>query len=151
MAKTKKKKKTHHRRKVGAISPQTMKSLEMLGGALIGGFAGWMGYTKINSVPNAVMGFGQFAVGAGATVLVDEPFVKGFGMGLLAVSAIIGGEAVGLLSGVGEVTNLPQSNNLRIAGYGNVKQLGQAPTSSFPKPMAVGAVLPKKYAGIYNR
>lgn len=158
----KKTKKTHHvhsRRKVGALGPAQMDGLAMGAGAAVGAGAGWYIYTTQTTIADNLMGLIQAAIGFVGLLFLDMPLLKGVSIGLIGSAAIIEGESFGLLSGI---TNLPNSSNLRIAGPGNVRQLGgtanvhqlgAAPNRQFPMPAAVGraGMTSSRYAGIYHR
>lgn len=148
MAKKGKKKAVHHKKRVSGMSSQQSDSLAQAAGAAVGAAAGWYIYTTQKSIQDNLMGLIQAAAGVGLMFFVKAPIAKGIGLGLVASAAIIEGESFGLLSGV---TNLPSSSNLKIAGYGDVRQLGAAPGMSFPKPASVGsAAMARKYAGVYK-
>src|SRR6516225_8781280 len=124
---------THHRRRhVGALSKDQQDAAMTGLGAILGGAIGWFGYTKITGINNALMGVGEAAAGLGLAVFSKEPLVRGLGFGLVATAGIIGGETLGFLSGVGRVTNLPSTSPLRIAGYGDVRQIAGTPGQMFP-------------------
>ncbi len=147
--KKKTKKKVTHRRRIGASSKKG-DALQMLGGALLGGAAGWYAYTTQKTITDNLMGALQIGLGVAAVLCVDMPLVKGLGLGLAASGGIIEGESFGFLSGV---TNLPSNQSqLKIAGYGSVHQLGNVPGNKFPSPGNVGNMqTARKYAGVYKR
>jgi hypothetical protein len=148
MAKTKTKKKVHHhRRHVGALGKHS-DALATGAGAAVGAAGGWYIYTTQKSIQDNLMGLLQAGAGFALLIFTKQPLLKGVGLGLVASAAIIEGESFGLLSGT---TNLPQSGNLKIAGYESVKQLGAAPGAMFPRPKGVGAhsSMARKYGGMY--
>lgn len=152
--KAKKKTVTHHR-KVGALKTQQADALQMTAGAALGAAGGWYVYTTQKTIKDELMGLLQLGVGVGLLMFTKMPLLQGVGLGLAGAAGIIEGESFGFLSGV---TNLPNSNNLKIAGYGDVHQLGaipggaNIPGGTFPSPGAVGRMnMATRYAGVYNR
>jgi hypothetical protein len=135
-------KKTHRRRKMGAITPKTQAALELIFGAILGGFAARLIYTNV-PLPDKVVTIGEAGAGALGTVFLDNNFAKGASLGMLGYATVASAISLGFLGRVNEIPG-DSTANRSIKGYRDVKQV--AGTNTFPKPSTVG-----KYEKIMSR
>jgi hypothetical protein len=142
-------KKHRSRRKVGAISPKMQSAIEMIAGAILGGFAGRLIYTNV-PLPDKVVTIGEAGAGALGTVFLDMPFAKGVSLGLLGYATVASAISLGFL---GRVNDIPgdEMGKRSIQGYRDVKQV--AGTNTFPKPSTVGKydkLMSRAYSQMYQ-
>lgn len=160
-----KRKKTHHKKhsghkrggRVGALNIKTQGDIVQLAtGAVLGGIAKRLVTTLANkavtsagvTISNKAMNVGAFVVGGGVFYLMDQPFVRGLGLGIstAAVYDLTSGLTLGGLGAAPLVPFLPKPN---INGATNTPNVAGANVYQFPRPAGVGRN--RMYGGTHMR
>ncbi len=156
MARKKKKKGHHTRRRVGGIGKENVKTAAMY---IIGGIAGVVAGRMLNNsmatTSGTMMGAGEVIVGGAMAWKIKHPLGKGIGIGLAANGGLyaLGSKGMNMLPAAIGYGPPMQQGYRAMTGYRDVPSIG------FPKPGAIGngrqpnlesSRMARMYAGIYN-
>lgn len=152
MARKKKHKKTHRRRRVGALpTGGIMGGVVTVGAGLAGVVIGKVVANMLTSMSGTIVGAVQTGVGVFGVAKLKSPLTRAFaaGVGINGAMTLVGSKGLAILpASIGYGPN-PMHAVSRMAGYREVPKIG------FPKPGVIGADrdrrrMARMYAGVYG-
>lgn len=154
MARRKKHRKTHHRRRVGAIhSGGIVGGLITIGAGVAGVVVSKVVNNMVSSMSGTIMGAAELGVGAIGVAKLRHPMAKAFaaGVGINGGFTLLGAKGLAVLpASIGYGPDpMHRYTRPQMQGFREVPKIG------FPKPNAIGAARDRNrmhriYAGVYG-